>query len=1166
MTKADGTSKAPATAAHAAAASDDAGKMDVVYAGEDGNDEMNDDDEDDDEQEEPDEGDGDGDGPSKHPRLMRACDNCRRKKVKCNGIKPSCSHCSRMKLLCHYSPLVRKKRVRRSIIDKLEERLESMEQMLQPLVERLQPNDPVVNTGIGGFGLGFGFAPAPMPAIAHPLGMVPPGASAPMYGVPMGIPRELTFQPSSPSAGPALPPLPVIEEVMEIAMSRMTPSAPPVSWPRLLRRLHSGQLPEFIVCATIALGARFSSRPEFSCTPRYNAGREYAKRAAELIATLVDRPDPDVVLCMVMLSLYEWGCGRGESAWSYTGMATRLAQRCRLHLVDEEDFNENVDEQPHSWASTEWRRRLWWHVYCGDRTSVIVASRPATVHDDDCVVELPTHDHEWITGTVPSDSPSDRPRRPDGWWMVVEMYRTCSRISEFVNRRRRPVRKSEIPRRTMFDILDSELEDIRARFILGMEFPPPHDAWLFNSYASLGDGISCMGNIRAIYFNVHLMYHAAKIILYRSELPDYLHESIEPALIERAKNVCIDSAHKQADVIRWALDTIPIEDWDPKVGVWSLQGASIHVNAALSDDNAVAEQSRRDLEVHLKLHVASDQYYHFNMAIITMLHHVFNLRKKQRLAIGVSTNGAPSSAVVAAPKESNIVIDHENDADPWIVPRCSSFLGFTYNYSQLRGVLNDAIKQTTYSPPEAITSEGGFSNNTNQPQPVMQHSYHMSIGSAMIAGGMGMPSPLPPANDHRRMSADAATHSFAAMDLSGGLWHQHSQPTSAASIASMAIPTAPNSAGAFDHSGSLPNSTGFHSGLSMLNENMPLQQQIGAVRMASPLTPTGEDASAGQPRTMKRSFSSQDKVSKGKGTSNGSEPVRGRGRKPAAGGNSNGSGSAGSSATAAAADIPLKPIGTQQIEKLQRLEELRARVTLLQQLSGQNSGGGTHPNVVTTFTPVEYPSSSTVSPASLAAAAAAAGDASSKDVNGFLNNFAASIGSVASQLGSLPQSSGPSGPLSDRSIDSSSGSGGLTSSPPQQQYQQGAVPFHQPAHTGENAWLTAAMLSQPFVGNSVTAPVGLPATTTGGNSSDYMSYLQGLGPDEIQQLLMAQQIDPAGGMGYGHGAGNLGFSSASGPSMPGSQNHQGNEYSSADVQGLMQRLTTFNSGGDARGQ
>ncbi|KAI9506552.1 fungal-specific transcription factor domain-containing protein [Coemansia spiralis] len=447
---------------------------------------------------------------------------------------------------------------------------------------------------------------------------------------------------------------------MEIAITRITPTAPPVSWPRLLRRLHSGQLPEFIICATIALAARFSNRPEFSCIPRYNAGREYAKRAAELISGVVDKPDPDVVFCMVMLSMYEWGCGRGESAWSYTGMATRLAQRCRLHLVDEEDFTENDNIGNSTWATTEWRRRLWWIVYCGDRTSVIVASRPATVHDDDCVVNLPTHDHEWLMGTIPRDDEVDDTdenkqskstgssqqildnKIPDCWWMVVELYSMCSRISEFANRRRRPVRSSDIPRRAMFDILDRELEDLRSRFIPGVEFPP-HTEWLLSRFANLDHGANSMFNLFALYFNIHMMYYASKIILYRSELPEYTHETISPELIARAKTVCVDAAQKQADVIRWALDNIPVENWDPKIGVWSLQGASIHVNAALSDDNVIAERSRKDLEVHLKLHVASDQYYHFNMAIITMLHHIFNLRKKQRLALG---SGAATNAMV----------------------------------------------------------------------------------------------------------------------------------------------------------------------------------------------------------------------------------------------------------------------------------------------------------------------------------------------------------------------------------------------------------------------------------------------------------------------------------------------------------------------------------------
>ncbi|KAJ2743642.1 hypothetical protein GGI20_003589 [Coemansia sp. BCRC 34301] len=785
---------------------------------------------------------------SKQQRLMRACDTCRRKKVKCNGTKPLCAHCTRMKLACHYSPLARKKRVRRSIIDKLEERLESMEQMLQPLVERLSPNDPIV-----GLGLGFGFAPAPPPAISHPLGLPAQYQVQPHQAYYATTTQVQQQQPL------VMPPVHVIEELMEIAITRMTPTAPPVSWAGLVRRLHAGQLPEFLVCGMVALAARFSSRPEFVCTPRYNAGREYARRAAELVAGLVDRPDPDVVFCLVMLSLYEWGCGRGESAWTYTGMATRLAQRCRLHLIDEEDFNENADELDRSWTTTEWRRRLWWHVYCGDRTSVIVASRPATVHDDDCVVDLPSHDHEWITSTVPDSSAPATSKIPDSWWLVIELYRACSRISEFANRRRRPQRSSDIPRRTMFDILDKELQDIRARFVPCMAEFPPQEEWLVAGYTKMTTtgGSTRVSNIWAIYFSIHLMYHAARIILYRSELPEYQHESIGPELIRRAKRVCTDAAHQQAEVIRWALDSVPIEDWDPKVGVWSLQGASIHVNAALSDDNSVAEQSRRDLEVHLKLHVASDQYYHFNMAIITMLHHVFNLRKKQRLAMA-STDGKS--------EEGSLVIYHENDADPWIVPRCSSFLGFTYNHSQLRGILNDAIKQTTYSPPDTTT--GGSTDHHQLTTPPVS-----TIGALM---------------------AQQPT----SFDLSGGLWHQ------------------------------------------------------------PPSFSAPEEPPAHAPGTTKRAHKSA-------------------------------SATTGRKSVSSLSPVPQQPAGTQQLEKLQRLEELRGRVLLLQQLSSQSSTGSAAPAV------------------------SSASEAGNGDMTGFLTNFAASIGSTASQLGasnigpSLPSTVSP---------------------------------------------------------------------------------------------------------------------------------------------------------------
>ncbi|KAJ1800968.1 hypothetical protein LPJ59_000669, partial [Coemansia sp. RSA 2399] len=1091
------------------------------------------------EEEEDDDDDRDNEGDetqSKQPRLMRACDNCRRKKVKCNGTRPSCTHCTRMKLACHYSPLVRKKRTRRSLIDKLEERLESMEQMLQPLVERLSPNDPIMGAADGSHDLGLNLASAHAAGITHSLGIPLPTAPqqqypgyVPPFGIQGVIPRGISYipalAPGDMSPGLQMPPQHIVEELVELALVRISPAQPPISLPTALRRLRSGQLPEFFICGCIALAARFSSRPEFHCTPRYNAGREYAKRAAELVSGLIDKPDPDVVFCMAILSLYEWGCGLGESAWSYTGIATRLAQRLRLHLVDETEFTENEEDRDTSWVNTEWKRRMWWSVYIGDRTSLIVASRPATVHDDDYVVNLPSHDYEWLSGTVPGDdgaaapniarasppssaqSPNDsqfdglfagtaassaqqqsrdqenppvpRNKIPDTLWLVVELYRTCSRIAEFSNRRRRAVRPNDISRRTMFDILDRELNDLRGRFMPCLEFPP-HTEWLLSGYANLGDGASGMIGVYNTCFNIHLMYNAARIILYRSELPEYEHETVDSRLIARAKAVCVDAAHKQADVIRWAFDNIPVEEWDPKIGMWSLQGASIHVNAALSDDNLIAEQSRKDLEAHLKLHVESDKYYHFNMAIITMLHRVFNLRKKQRLAMSggeCAGKGAPSAAYcegsdgnaagVAVSKMCavDVFIKHRTDHDPWIVPRCSSFLGFTYNHSQLRGILNKTIKQTTYGPPDSINADGSTKAQQRAPTAVstslLNDHAQTTVSQSVLSPYTSLASPtaMPNAID-RRMSADTnASAASYGLDISGGLWRgPPPDGLLGTSVNSMAqgLPAGLQNLDLHIHR---PQYSGLNAmtqqqmgystmgGIGSLSNAAAAETSVAPGSLASRTT-LGDDGSS---RSTKRLFSNasesgggQNQGANGTVQSNGAASntaaAKTTGKKPSAAAKTKGASNRGRKAAAAATtganSQPLqKSDGAQNIEKLQRLEELRARVTLLQQLSNTDAnahgqatrtGAGDLTSMArgeTLMATTPGSTAGTVNPLSNVLAP------QSSDVSGFLDTFAASLGSMASQLGS---SSGPvvtSNADSDRpngAMQSWLGSGGIT--------------------------------------------------------------------------------------------------------------------------------------------
>lgn len=47
---------------------------------------------------------GSSKGGKKRQRVSLACDCCRRKKIRCNGVKPTCNNCTAHSLECTYTP------------------------------------------------------------------------------------------------------------------------------------------------------------------------------------------------------------------------------------------------------------------------------------------------------------------------------------------------------------------------------------------------------------------------------------------------------------------------------------------------------------------------------------------------------------------------------------------------------------------------------------------------------------------------------------------------------------------------------------------------------------------------------------------------------------------------------------------------------------------------------------------------------------------------------------------------------------------------------------------------------------------------------------------------------------------------------------------------------
>ncbi|KAJ2357243.1 hypothetical protein GGF43_001582 [Coemansia sp. RSA 2618] len=71
---------------------------------------------------------------SKRQRISRACDRCRRKKVKCDGRRPICTHCEAIDGSCTYLDATKKRGPPKGYIDAIENRLHAVEDLLKRLV------------------------------------------------------------------------------------------------------------------------------------------------------------------------------------------------------------------------------------------------------------------------------------------------------------------------------------------------------------------------------------------------------------------------------------------------------------------------------------------------------------------------------------------------------------------------------------------------------------------------------------------------------------------------------------------------------------------------------------------------------------------------------------------------------------------------------------------------------------------------------------------------------------------------------------------------------------------------------------------------------------------------------------------------------------------------
>ncbi|THW29454.1 hypothetical protein D6D23_01019 [Aureobasidium pullulans] len=361
---------------------------------------------------------------SQQPKSKRvACVLCRKRKLRCDGAKPSCATCTRLSHNCAYDEVRKKSGPKRGYVKELEARLAQVETLLNTHSGLEMPQNAVdfpVGEDLPDFGgidpdqgrlmqeMRVGQSPlertSTMPASRVPS-MSETHDMEPAFwkgniDTPTWAPN---FSLLATGMDEPLPPPEVCAELTNLYFERAHPSAPLLHRPRFLMAMQNTSpalRPRLsLQYAVWTLGASSHPKYEDMVDTLYRRARHYLERD-EMTGVGEKMINLATVQAWQCISAYEFKMMYFPRAWLSTGRTSRLALMMGLHRVD----GPNIDVKqclppPKDWIEKEERRRLFWLTFAADRYASIGTGWPMTIDETDIFTDLPSSEDAYDSGT-----------------------------------------------------------------------------------------------------------------------------------------------------------------------------------------------------------------------------------------------------------------------------------------------------------------------------------------------------------------------------------------------------------------------------------------------------------------------------------------------------------------------------------------------------------------------------------------------------------------------------------------------------------------------------------------------------------------------------------------------------------------------------------------------
>lgn len=358
------------------------------------------------------------------PKSKRvACVLCRKRKLRCDGNRPSCGTCTRLSHTCAYDEVRKKSGPKRGYVKELEARLAQVETLLK--THDSQDDDDAHKSSA--------WTTQDLPFHTQ--------QTQETYHTHDAPDREVPWTPNlsllATGLDEPLPPPEVCAELTDLYFTRSHLSAPVLNRPRFLMAMQNSSAalrPRLsLQYAVWTLGASSSPKHAGMVDTLYRRARHYLERD-EMHGVGERMINIATVQAWQIVSHYEFKMMYFPRAWLSTGRTSRLALMMGLHRVDGSitDAKQCIPP-PKNWVEKEERRRLFWMAFAGDRYASIGTGWPMTIDEADIQTDLPSSEEAYESG-IPEPSMSLREALMPGGADTLSSSGLIGVISAFLGR------------------------------------------------------------------------------------------------------------------------------------------------------------------------------------------------------------------------------------------------------------------------------------------------------------------------------------------------------------------------------------------------------------------------------------------------------------------------------------------------------------------------------------------------------------------------------------------------------------------------------------------------------------------------------------------------------------------------------------------------------------